>query len=485
MATPGSGRRALGAAPYARVTPAQCAAIHEAALHILERTGVRLLLPRAVKLVREAGGLVRDTDHIRIPRELVSWALAAAPRSVTLYDRAGAPALVLDGTSTAYGPGSDCLHILDHRSGERREPVLADVVSGVRLADALDGIDFVMSMFLPADVDQRSADRHQMHELLTHSTKPIVFVSYDASGCRDAIAMAEAVAGSRRALDEQPFLCCYINTTTGLLHNAESLEKLLLLAERGLPLLWVPGSQAGVSSPASAAGSVAMITAGVLTGLVLAQLARKGAPVIVKGWGGGGLDMRTMVYPYAGPDQRATALSVARFYDLPAFALAGASDAKRVDQQAAAEAALTLAVETLAGADLIHDLGYLESGMTGSLAQLVVCDEIVSWLRHLTAGVDVGTDALALELIDETGPDGQFLATEHTRAHFREQWYPRLFERETHDAWLGAGGTTLAERAARRVDQLLSASPPVEPLAVDDELLAIMRAAERSLSAVD
>ena len=79
---------------------------------MLERTGVRLLLPRAVKLVREAGGLVRDTDHIRIPRELVSWALAAAPRSVTLYDRGGAPALVLDGTSTAYGPGSDCLHIL-------------------------------------------------------------------------------------------------------------------------------------------------------------------------------------------------------------------------------------------------------------------------------------------------------------------------------------------------------------------------------------
>ncbi len=483
MARSGTGRRELGGAPWARVTPAHCEAIHEAALRILERTGVRLLLPRAVELVREAGGLVSDGDRARIPRDLVEWALRVAPRSVTLCDRRGVPALVFDGTATSYGPGSDCLHVLDHRSGERRDPLLDDVVCGVRLADALEGIGFIMSMFLPADVNQRSADRHQMRVMLNHSSKPIVFVSYDMSGCRDAVAMAEAVAGGRQALSDRPFICCYINTATGLLHNREALEKLLFLAERGLPLLYAPGSQAGVSSPATPAGSVATITAGMLTGLVVAQLAHEGAPFILKGWGGGGLDMRTMVYGYAGPDQRATALAVARFYDLPSFGLAGASDAKIVDQQAAAEAALTLAVETLAGADAVHDLGYLESGMTGSLAQLAVCDEIVRWLRHLTGPIDVSPEAMALDTIDEVGPDGQFLTAGHTLAHFREQWYPDLFERQTHETWLGSGGSDLVQRATARVDDLL-ARPPDGPSPVDDELLEIVRAAERSLGRV-
>ena len=237
MARPGQSKRHAGDSVYARPSPGQCEVLHEAALSILERTGVRLRLPRAVDLLREAGSLVTEGDRVRLPRDLVMWALERAPRSVTLYDRAGQPAIALDGTAVYCGPGSDCLHVLDHRTGERRDPVLQDVVDGVRLSDALEGIAFIMSMFLPSDVDPRVADRHQMRVMLTESRKPIVFVTYDAPGCADAVAMAEALAGSRLAVSEQPSLCCYINTATGLLHNAEALEKLLFLAERGLPFV--------------------------------------------------------------------------------------------------------------------------------------------------------------------------------------------------------------------------------------------------------
>ena len=108
------------------------------------------------------------------------------------------------------------------------------------------------------------------------------------------------------------------------------------LAGKGVPVLYIPGSIAGLSGPATVAGSVAMINAGVLAGLVIAQLKREGAPFIVKAWGGGGLDMRTMVYGYAGPDSRRAAEAMGAYYDLPTFALAGASDAKVVDQQAGA-----------------------------------------------------------------------------------------------------------------------------------------------------
>lgn len=472
--------RELGGSLYARVDARHCEELHEAALKILERTGARLPHAGAVALLREAGAVV-DGDRARIPRELVEWALARAPHSVTLYDRAGEPAVVLDGTRTHYGPGSDCLRILDHRSGELREPLMSDVDEGVRLADACDELDFVMSMYLPTDVDQRIADRHQMRTMLTRSRKPIVFVTYDESGCYDAIAMAEALAGGAEVLSARPDVCCYVNVATALWPNAESLEKLIFLARRGLPFLYVPGAQAGVSTPVTAAGSIAEITAGVLVGLVVTQLAREGAPFIVKGWGGGGLDMRTMVYGYATPDQRAASIAMARFYDLPSFALAGASDAKMVDGQAAAEAALTLAVETLAGADLVHDLGYLESGLTGSPAQLVVCAEVVRWLRHLREPLRTDDEALALDLIDELGPGGQFLGASHTRRHFREQWYPTVFDRQTREAWEAGGAQSLAARAARRVDELLAAAPEVERSAVDAELVAIVHSAEEAV----
>jgi trimethylamine--corrinoid protein Co-methyltransferase len=148
------------------------------------------------------------------------------------------------------------------------------------------------------------------------------------------------------------------------------------------------------------------------------------------------------------------------------FGLGGCSESKLVDQQAAAEAALTLMVETLGGGNLIHDLGYLESGLSGSLAQLVICDEIVGWLEHFMAPIEVNDETLALDLIDEIGPDGQFLDSEHTLAHFREQWYPGAFERGNYSQWQASGGKSLGERAAERVDRILAEHKP-EPLPAD------------------
>ena len=483
MEDQGTSGRGAATWPYRRITDAQCERLHRAAVSILERTGVRLELPRAVELLRGAGARV-DADGIaRLPADLVAWALERAPRAFTIFDQTGAPAMVLDGEQTYYGPGSDCLNLLDHRTGARRAPVMADVGAGIDVVDALPNVDYVMSLVLPTDVDNRVADRHQMRAMLTRTRKPIVLVTYEASGCYDAVAMAEAVAGGPAALAARPFLACYVNTATGLLHNADALEKVIFLAERGIPILYIPGSQAGVTGPATQAGAVAYFWAGVLTGLVLAQVVREGAPVMTKGWGGGGLDMRTMVYGYANPDQRATAIALSRWADLPSFSLAGASDAKTVDHQAAAEAALSLAVESLAGPDVVHDLGYLESGLTYSFAQLAICDEIVGWLRHLRAPYDTSDQALALDLIDEVGPDGQFLATRHTLQHCREHYYPSLFERATYEAWREKDGGTLAERAGRRVDEIIDAAPEAEPLACDAELLAIVAAAEKRAGA--
>lgn len=452
MAEPGLPR-------YARLSPSECARLHEASLAILERTGARLLEPRAVKLMRRAGASV-DGDLVRVPARLVEWALSVAPKTLTLWDRGGTPRLCCEGWNVFFGPGSDCLHVLDHRTGERRRPTLTDVEAGVTLCDALPNIDFVMSMFLPGNVDPGLADRFQAEVMLSRTTKPAVLVTYETSGLVDALEMAEAVAGGPDALRERPFLACYINVTRALVQNREALEKLLLLAERGLPAVWVPVTSGGTTGPVTMAGNIALNNAGILVGVVLSQLVREGAPIVIPGFGGDALDLRTMVDPYAEPDHRGMAEAMAHHYGLPMFSLAGGCDSKVVDQQAAIEASLTLALDAFAGGHITHDCGYLESGLTGSLAQLVICDEIVAWLRPLLAPVHIDDETLALDLIHDLGPAGSFLESDHTLAHYRERWYPRLIERFGYEGWRSRGARTLAERAADRVDEILASHVP-------------------------
>lgn len=184
------------------------------------------------------------------------------------------------------------------------------------------------------------------------------------------------------------------------------------------------------------------------------------------GWGGNMLDMRTTTQPYADPDKRSLASDFVHFLGLPMFALAGCSDSKAVDQQAGIETARTLMTDALGSGNIVHDLGYLESGLTGSLVQLAICNEILSWLEHYVCGVEINDERLALDLIDEIGPDGHFLETEHTLKHFRERWYPSLFDRDNYESWLSRGGQTLAERAAEQVETILTEHQP-EPLPDD------------------
>ena len=458
----------------------KCEKIHAASLEILDRIGARLQLEEAIQLLKKAGARVSDGNLVKISSDLVEKALTTVPKKVVLHDRQARPAMFLGQQNCHYGPGSDCLNIMDHKNGKRREPLLNDVIDGVKLCDSLENIDFVMSMMLPTDVNQSTADRFQMEAMLNYTTKPIIFVTYDFSGCIDSVDMAETVMGGADSLRKNPRMACYINVPTGLLHNEDSLRKLLFLSEKSIPALYIPSSTEGVSSPVTTAGAVALDYAGVLIGLVLSQLKREGAPIIVPGMSPSPLDMRTAVMAYCDPEQ-GMMQSMAKFYGLPMFSLGGASESKAVDQQASAEASLSLFFETLTGSDLIHDLGYLESGLMFSFSQLAICDEIIDWIKAFTKDIAVNEETLALDVITEVGPKGNYLKTEHTLKHFRERWYPNLFERNTYESWLANGGKTLAERASDKVDRILSEyeSEPL-PSKIKEKLQDLVQKAKAS-----
>jgi trimethylamine---corrinoid protein Co-methyltransferase len=472
----------LGSPFISRLTATECERLHEATLQELERTGLLVQEPEALGLLAH-GGVLGEGDRARFPERLVERAFETVPREAVLYDRDGRAAIRCSGDNIYFGPGSDCMYCHDHRTGERRRSVLRDVAEAATVVDACANLDFAMSLFSPSDVTAEVMDRYQMEAMLTGTSKPIVYVTLnDERAHLDVTAMAEAVAGGAAALEAKPLVACYKNTLFPLVHNREAVRTLLDLSGRNLPCIYSPVSTAGTVAPMTVAGATVVVNAGVLAGLVISQLKREGCPYIAIGWAGEALDMHTMVDVFAGPDHRGVYASLLHWYDLPMWTLGGVTDAKLPDQQAAAEAALTIMADALVGGHMVHDIGFMESAYCGSLTQLVLSDDIAGWVKSFLAPVDLSDEAIGLDVIDEVGPGGLFLRHKHTRRHARERFAGAVFERETWQDWEAHGAADATARAAARVDRILS-EHRCEPLPADVRAAvhAVVEAAERAV----
>jgi trimethylamine--corrinoid protein Co-methyltransferase len=269
--------------------------------------------------------------------------------------------------------------------------------------------------------------------------------------------MAAAVAGGYEALVEQQHILLYSEPTSPLQQSETAVDKLLLMAEYGLPVVHSPGPQMGATAPITMAGGLVMSLAEILSSLVLHQLRRRGAPFVF-GAGIHHMDMGSMQICYASPEFQLTKAAIAqlgRWYGLPTWGYAGCSDSKTMDEQAALEAMLSVIMAKQSGSNLVHDVGYLESGLTTSLELIVLTDELVAMTDHVMKGIRVGDDSLMEEEIAKVGPGGQFINTEETLKRFREFWFPNLLDRRTRPDWLEAGATTLGHRLNMRVKELI------------------------------
>ena len=445
---------------YRRFTDSQLDRLHQATLEILEDIGIRFRESEALEIFRKAGALV-DGDLVRIPSRRVEWALRTVPKRLLLYDQTGRPALRLEGRCAYFGNGSDLLYIIDHRTGERRDAALQDVRDMMRLLDSLEYIDFVMSGFSPRDVPVEKVQRLQMQAMLQNTNKPVVYVTTDLPNTQCAIAMAEAVAGGAESLRSKPFAACYINITHPLRHNPESVEKLIWLARKGLPFDYRPSLiTRGITTPITGAGFLAVNNAAVLAGLVLSQLVREGTPFIGDSCAGGTFDMHYMVGELAAPEIRGFNEDMLHYYNLPGFGNGGMTGSKTVDSQAASEAALTLITAVQAGAQLVHDVGYMDNGVTGSLEQVVICHEQIGWIKAYMQPLAVNEDTLALDEVRKVVENnGDFLGSENTVRHFREDHYPALTDRQNYDGWAREGALSLRDRVRLYVDELLKTPP--------------------------
>ena len=442
--------------------------IHSATLRVLEETGVAVYEEEARQLLLDAG-CSASAEIVRIPEHLVSEALRSAPKTITLSGRGKGRTLKLEDGRVYFGLGSSTTNVLDPKTGERRPSRKQDVADAARLADALPNIDFVMSLCCALDAPKEVADRHEVEAMLLNTEKPLIVITYGREGAKDAIRMARLVMGDVKTLRRKPILTLYSEPVAPLQHDATYTGNLIEFAKAGLPVVYGPCDQAGATSPATLAGTIVQAGAEVLSGLVIHQLARRGAPFIY-GVISSVMDMRTTIMCYGAPEFtliNAGAAQLAEFYGLPFFGTGGVTDSKIPDAQAAAEAALSLNMAALTGTNLIHDIGYIESGLTGSFEMIVICDEIAGMVSRIVEGVEVSDETLAVDVIDRIGPGGTFLAEQHTLKFFeREHWIPRIMNRQRYGPWKREGGRSLSNTAREVVGRILREHRP-SPLPED------------------
>lgn len=456
----------------------QCEYIYHASLEVLRHTGVRVHSKEALELLLDTGTEISEHDLVRFPARIVEWALEQVPSSVTLCRRASdEAALHLSNGNVYFGPGSDCLNYLDPREHRIRRFTVADVISCIRLADALPQIGFVMSMGYPADSNQLNVFQHQFALMLEHTTKPIVFVADTRADCEAIVSAASAVAGGIERLRLSPTLLLYSEPTSPLQHGRLALEKLLYMAEQELPVVYSPAPMMGGTAPLTLAGGMVQSCAEILSGVVIHQLKRPGAPFVF-GSGLHPMDLKTTISVYGAPEfqlARAAVAQMGRYFGLPIWGYAGHSDSKAMDEQAAADAVLSVVTAFLTGTNLAHDVGYLEAGLTTSPEMIVFTAEVIEMFSHFMSGISLDAENLAGEVIHRVGAGGNYLTDEHTIGNLRSQWEPTLFDRQRMESWVREGGKRLGDRLQEKTLAILDGHTPLPlpdrvRMAVDDIL---------------
>ena len=455
------------------------------AYELLSDPGVRVHSDRALRLLAEHGAEVDLTAQVaRIPAALARRAVETAPSSFYLYDADDQPAVHYGDDDVQFDPGSAAIEIIDHGATHSREPVTADFMRFIKLADGLDTLDAVATSLVCADVPQEVSDLYRLYLALLHTRKPIVTGAFAIETWGVMKDLLVAVVGSEEALAEKPRAVFDVCPSPPLLWSEITCENLMDCARYRVPAELVSMPLTGATGPATLLGAVVQHAAECLSGVTIHQLVNPGAPIV---WGGSpaAFDMRTGTTPMGAIETMMIDCSyaeVGKYLGLPTHAYLGMSDAKVVDTQCGFESGIGATLAALTGINMISGAGMLDFESCFSLEKLALDAEIVGMAKRLVKGMVERETPLALDIIRQVGHAGNFLVADHTRRWFREELFipSPVVDRDFRRNWESKGGLDAAERAHRRVEEVVAAYEPKEiPAEVARELEAItLRAAQ-------
>ncbi|MEM1545585.1 MAG: trimethylamine methyltransferase family protein [Candidatus Methanomethylicia archaeon] len=444
--------------------------IHLSAIEVLEEKGVKSKSKKILEIFRNCGAEVDfDTGYVRIPQHLVEGALRKSPSKVILHGRSEQYSILLENARVYFGfGGTPTPYIRDLETGGIRRPTKKDFAEATRLGDALPNMDFIMSIAGVFDVPPESEYLHEFEAMFNNTVKPIVYSAPSAYLARRVMEMAAIVLGGFYELRRKPILALYSETVSPLTFAQEN-EAMIEFANENIPIVLGPVPMAGATAPITVGGATVVAVAEALAAITLIQSVKPGVPVIYSGCAAL-MDQRTGRFSYGAPEfalGNIVLAQMAQYYGLPCFGWGGCSDSKVPDAQAGAEVMMNTLVSAFSGINLIHDFGYLAGGSIGSMEMAVIGDEVAGIVKRILKGVRIDDESLAVDLIKNIGPEGQFMSQKHTLKFLRREVYtPTLFDRKPESLWLSEGGRDIAVIAREKAKKILK-EHVVEPLPED------------------
>lgn len=437
----------------------QCEKIVSTAKNILANTGISMKNERARTLLADHGCTVEGT-HVKIPTELFDRCLKTAPSEVTIYDQKGNEALKLNARNgrSYFVPGMCNVYRIDTKTGERRLCVKQDALDTAILVESLPHIDVACGLTLLSDCEEELAAAYEVRELLKGTTKPVLLMSTNLLEIETSYKLCCAVAGGEENFQKKPFAIAGADCASPLTHNAANVDTILYMFEKGIPTPYIAAPMIGATGPVTLAGSLALALADSMVGMVLSQLVNPGCPFI-------GtcfldiMDMSTTSFAMTAPElslAAAASVDLYRYLNLPNVCHMGMTDAITFDQQAAMDLTIQMYTSMLSGSNLNFFGGFLETAMTGSLEALYFCNDTIGFLDHIIGGLEVSEETLAFDVIDEVGPEGNFLSEEHTVEHYTENWRPSgALARQNWTTYNESGCKNYQTRANEQINHIL------------------------------
>jgi len=466
--------------PWQVISQAEVEQIHQTTLRILGEVGIVLDHPETRQILLDAGAEIKN-NRVLLPSELVEKCLANCGGPVRVRGRGGATAEIGSGTLHWHNLGG-ARDVFDPVASQTRRATIQDVRDATRLLDSLEHATTIVPFFTPTDVPGELMSLAMYRHALPNTTKPLQGPGVQtAEEVKFAVAMAEVIGPASEVLTMS------VSPVSPLTFPDHMAASMVEIARYGITFGPLPCPTAGTTAPLSLAGALTQQNAEVLASIVIAQCVKPGLPIIYCGRLAM-MEPRTGVSVWGGVEMgiaSAATVQIGHYYNLPVNVYGLSTNAHSLDVQNGYERALNSILPALAGADELSGIGEMNAGVMGSLAQMVVDDDIIASVKRTLRGFKVDEDSLAFSVISSV-MDGShnFLAEKHTIQYLRagELNYTKHCERRSFDEWARSGKQGMAERAQAKVEEIL-AQHEVAPLsdAQEKELDAILSAAEKEL----
>jgi len=459
--------------------------IVDEATEILCKLGVELHNPDVLSMLSDHGANVdMDRRHVVLTREIVEKAISTAPSSIKLYDVHGEQTHDLSGYNVHFTPGTAALNVLDHETKELRKPVTRDLVDFVKVVGQLDYIASQSTGIISSDVHEQISDSYRLFLGLLYGHKPVVTGTFTIESFEVMKDLQLAVRGSEEALAEKPLTIFSACPTSPLKWSDVTSQNVVDCANLSIPVEFISMPLSGFMGPVTLVGSVVAHAAETLSGVVISQLTKPGAPML---WGGSPaiFDVRYETTPMGAIETMMIDCAnneIGKHLGLPTQAYTSLSDAKQLDAQAGLETATGATLAALAGINNLSGPGMLDFESCQSLEKLVVDNEICGMMARLVKGMTPKDDFPAVPIFEELLREGHLLISEHSLRYLREEHFmpSPVIDRANRARWQAEGSQTLGERAHARVTALLES---YEPRGVADsvkqDLVALMEAEAR------